>query len=993
MLCPMRDRDSSPVFAGRQQELAVLLDDAHQARNDGATAVLLTGEAGVGKSRLLREYAARSPMARVVTGGCLELGGDGVPFAPFVTVLRRLVRDVPAAELGAVRRHELPRLLPELGALPEQPDEGRARLFEEILTFLEAAAGRGGLAVILEDLHWADPSTRALLVFLLRNLHEPGVQLLASVRTDDLHRTHPMRPLLPELARLPSVTRVDLDALSRTEVAEQAAGIRGAALDPRSLRRVYERTGGNPLFVESFLEFAGSDAAGFDRAPVPDVPRELLLGRLRGLDSTTRRTVRLAAVGGEYTAHALLAAASGLDDDALDTALRAAVDANLLRSHGEGYAFRHALLVEAVQEDLLPGERVRLHRRYADALQAGVSGLPAAEAAAQYAHHTYAGRDAPRALAAAWLAAEAAAGALAYPEWLRMLERVLELWEEVPDPAGHLLPTKGHTPLADRVDVLYTAAIAAVEAGIPQRGAAFADAALDELCGPVAGGLRPETVPENDAARVALLLMARGDAYKESAHGSSLADLRAAQRLLPAEHRERPRLLATLSAGLMLHDHTAESLAVGEEALAAARGIGDRRSEADALITIGTVVGDRRDPESGLRTLDQGLALSRAIGAAREELRAIINRGSVLVTAGRVEDAVAVTRRGLERAQELGLLRTRGAGMVNAVGYGLVIKGDLEGARALLLNTPTSDNPMWRGRRLVLRAEIEFYQGSLGTLRETIREFRTVLPSNSSAATEVAAIRAFEMRLATAETRLEDATAIALDALGPGWTGSDRDMLIGAAEVCARLRRPGPGPQAAARERLLAQAESATRTALGRHHPLQGSVSDLQAHQTRGLLSEDPAEASTHLRRAEALARRIGARVDLAATLIALARAAIDLGTRDVVAECLREAGALALDCGAGLLRREVAELAVEAGIALDPPAPEPESCSPAGITPREHEVLRLVARGNTNREIAEALVISAKTVSVHVSNLLAKLGVTNRNAAAVRARQLDLDK
>ncbi|WP_106585866.1 helix-turn-helix transcriptional regulator [Murinocardiopsis flavida] len=985
----MGDRDSSPVFAGRRRELAALLDSGHQARNDGATAVLLAGEAGVGKSRLLREYAARSPMARVVTGGCLEMGGDGVPFAPFITVLRRLVRDVPAAELGAVRRNELPRLLPELGPLPEQPDEGRARLFEEILTLLEAAADKGGLAVILEDLHWADPSTRALLVFLLHNLHEPGVQLLGGLRTDDLHRTHPMRALLPELVRLPSVTRIDLAALNPAEVAEQAAGIRGTALDPQALARVYERTGGNPLFVESLLEFTGPDTTGFDRAPVPDIPREMLLGRLRGLDSAARRTVRLAAVGGEYTADALLAAASELDEDALDTALRAAVDANLLRPQGEGYAFRHALLAEAIHEDLLPGERIRLHRRYADALQAGVPGLPAAESAAQYAHHAYAGRDAPRALAAAWIAADAAAGALAYPEWLRMLERVLELWEEVEDPVAHLLPTKGRTPLTDRVDVLYTASIAAVEAGVPRRGAAFADAALEELGW--AGDPRPEDTA--DAVRVALLLMARGDAYRESAHGSSLADLRAAQRLLPADHPERPRLLGTLAAGLMMHDQKAESLAVGEEALAAARGARQRRSEADALITIGTVVGARHDPEAGLRTLDEGLGIARAIGAAREELRAIINKGSVLLAAGRVDVAIEVTRRGLDRARELGLLRTRGAGVVNAVGCGLLVKGDLSGARSLLLNTPGSDNPMWRGRRLVLCAEIEFYQGALTRLRETVREFHTVLPPDSSAATEVAAMRAFEMRLATAEDRLADAAAIALDALGPRWTafgGAERDMLIGAAEVCARLRRPGPGPQGDARARLLAEVEAATRGALDRHDPLPGSVGELQHHQVCGLVSENPAEAVEHLRRAEELGRRLGARVELAATLTALVR--MTAGTGDAAPRRLREAAALALDTGANLLRREIADLAAAAGIALEQPGPAPAARAPGGITARESEVLRLVAKGSTNREIAEELRISAKTVSVHVSNLLAKLGVTNRNAAAVRARELDLD-
>src|SRR5690606_29975714 len=145
-----------------------------------------------------------------------------------------------------------------------------------------------------------------------------------------------------------------------------------------------------------------------------------------------RKVLGLASVAGDRVDHGMLtevAEASGIGEDDLDEALREAVDAQVLRATDTGYVFRHALLAEAVKEDLLPGQRVRAHRRYAQVLESGVPGLPRARAVAQLAHHAYAAHDHPRALDAAWEAAGQARAAGAYPEHLELLERVLELWE------------------------------------------------------------------------------------------------------------------------------------------------------------------------------------------------------------------------------------------------------------------------------------------------------------------------------------------------------------------------------------------------------------------------------------------------------------------------------------------------------------------------------------------------------------------------------------
>ncbi|WP_067606849.1 ATP-binding protein [Nocardiopsis listeri] len=163
----MRSHDSPTVFVGRHAQLRTLAESGRRTRREGVRTVLVHGEAGVGKTRLLEEHLRGLPGDRVAVGGCLEAGADGVPFAPFTTLLRELLRSGgpttdPAVDLG--------RLLPELGGAGGRTDEGRARLFESVLTFLEERARPEGLTLVLEDLHWADASTRDLLVFLLRNL-------------------------------------------------------------------------------------------------------------------------------------------------------------------------------------------------------------------------------------------------------------------------------------------------------------------------------------------------------------------------------------------------------------------------------------------------------------------------------------------------------------------------------------------------------------------------------------------------------------------------------------------------------------------------------------------------------------------------------------------------------------------------------------------------------------------------------------------------------
>ena len=513
----------SPDFAGREDELAVL-SDAFGVVAAGTPGVVLVGaEAGGGKSRLAAEFTARvAGRALVLSGGCVELSAAGLPYAPFAAALRELVRDRGAAEVAALLpgpgAGELAALRPEFGVPPSgtDPETARARLFELLLALLEALADEQPVILIIEDVHWADRATGDLLSFLARNLRDAAVLLLVTFRSDDLHDDHPLRRLLAGLERMDGVTRLDLPRLSRGQVAIQVAGILGHQPAPSVVTAVYARGGGNPLFTEALLSPDGTVSAD-----LPWTLRELLLAAVKDLPGQAQQLLRTAAVGGHRLGHALLAAVTGLDDDALTAGLRPAVAANVLLADADGYAFRHALIREAVLADLLPGERAQAHRRFAETLQAVPSLSPDGTGAVQVARHWLGARDIERAMTAAWRAADSAGASFAYAEQLMMTEQVLALWDQVPDPARQTG--------TDHLGVLMIAADAARWAGEPQRGLALVEAALAELEG------------AGDPERRAPLLRRRAGFRRELLLPGQVDDLQAALRLADRPRGYAPR--------------------------------------------------------------------------------------------------------------------------------------------------------------------------------------------------------------------------------------------------------------------------------------------------------------------------------------------------------------------------------------------------------------------------------------------------------------------
>jgi predicted ATPase len=390
----MTDQVTTGRFVGRTQELARLRQLLARAAAGEALVALVGGEAGIGKTRLVEQFtaAAQEQSVRVLRGGCVPLGEEGVPFAPLVEALRGLASDLDPAELEAVAgpaREELGRLVPDLAwsangtAGAAVVGAGQGRLFELLFGVVERLAASAPLLWVMEDLHWADRSTRDLLAFLATSLRSGRVMLVLTFRSDELDRMHPLRRLLGELGRNRRVRRLELPRFTRPEVAEQLAGLLGTDPPARLVDDIYARSEGNPFFTEELL-LAGAGNGGGPNALPPSL-QEVLLTRVVRLGHRTQQLLGIAATAGPGVTQPVLAAVAGMGEQALLAGLREAVDQQLLllEPGGDGYTFRHALLAEAVYSELLPGERVRLHTALADALEAGLEAgdAPATRAA------------------------------------------------------------------------------------------------------------------------------------------------------------------------------------------------------------------------------------------------------------------------------------------------------------------------------------------------------------------------------------------------------------------------------------------------------------------------------------------------------------------------------------------------------------------------------------------------------------------------------------
>ena len=453
----MSTRMTSARFVGRAEELAELRAALEEAAESRPSLALVGGESGVGKSRLAEELVrhARESGARVLSGDCVELGDDELPYAPLLTALRPLVRDGDPAldELAPPLRSALDAILPGLGTGAAVGDAPQSRVFEALLSLVESLTEDRPVLLVIEDLHWADSSTRSFISFLARTVCNEQLLVVGTYRSDELHRRHPLRPLLAELASDQYTRLLELPRFTPEEIAEQLEGILADRPEPELVERVYARSEGNPLYAEEILA-AGPDGRG----TLPPTLRDALMLRVDRLSPRAQELLRWLACQ-PAADHALVSAVAGLEAGDLRDALREAVASHIIVTVGEGsYGFRHALLREVVYDDLLPGERTEMHAALARVLEERIeAGEGGAHITAQAAHHWAAAGDQPCALQSAVRAALAAQRVNAFGEAHALFQRALALWERVPNPEA--------TAGIGQADLLRHAAHAADQAG------------------------------------------------------------------------------------------------------------------------------------------------------------------------------------------------------------------------------------------------------------------------------------------------------------------------------------------------------------------------------------------------------------------------------------------------------------------------------------------------------------------------------------------------
>ncbi|MFD7712354.1 AAA family ATPase [Streptomyces sp. NPDC059786] len=1029
MLGAVENRSVSPVFVGRADELRALNDALARAAAGEPQALLLGGEAGVGKTRLLEEFAAAAGRAGAVValGGCVEIGADGLPFAPFSTALRALRRALPdeLAAAAAGQEEELARLLPELGEASRgrHDEDGTARLFELTARLLERVAADRTVVVALEDLHWADASTRHLLAYLFRTLRSGRLVVVATYRADDIHRRHPLRPFLAELDRLRTVRRIELGRFNRAEVGRLVAGILAHEPDPAQVDEIFERSDGNAFFVE---ELAVAAHEG-DCAGLTDSLRDLLLVRVERLPEDAQRVARIVAEGGSTVEYALLAAVAGLTEDDLIEALRAAVGANILLAAptGDGYRFRHSLVREAVSDDLLPGERSRLNRRYAQALEADPALVPADERATRLASYWYHAHDAAKALPAVLDASVEARRRHAYSEQLRFLERAMELWDVAPEAVRAALrpvdytevyPPCGCDPATTPLrylDLMAEAAVAGRLCGQRDRAMKITKRALrllaDEppLSATGSGVFADATgAADGNALRAAWFWVQRSRLVQGQARGDGRQELATAQELVrglpPSEvHAE---VLATVAGWSALHDPGPDALSDAQRAVEYARMVGADDIELNARLTLGLLMVDAGDIEAGLAVMYEVKDQAVRRGIAAVVGRSHINLPSVLEGVGRSAEAAGILEEATGLTRQLGLLDSE-AWVWGNYSESLYSLGRWDEATEAATNAHTTgQSAKPRGSGSTRLARIALARGDMAAASRHLAAARSNYGTHDPMPQNTLPVLRITLGVAAGEGRLADARAALDQALAAGFPpGTQRygwPLLLAGATAEADTR--GLPAAAPGRAGVLARLGDATRHLTTGAPVWQAYDLWVRAELRRAEGTDLPRHWSEVVTALEPLGRPY----DLARVRHRLAESLLAAGAADDrsrseddrarAAELLRLAGAVADRLGARPLAESVALLAQRARLPLGlagarPARDRTDPVEELGLTSRERDVLRLVAAGLSNRRIAERLFISPKTASVHVSNILGKLGVSGRGEAAALAHRLRL--
>lgn len=960
----VNDRLPASDFVGRHSELATFDQAVADARNGLPSVMLVSGDAGIGKSTIVSHSAWRAGVELYV-GRATHIGGDTIPLAPLGDLLRQLRRTkadllAHSPALAGLRQWFAP------GGAGAAAPGAHGDLFMAVLDLIALLAADHAVIVGFEDLHWADTATWDLFDYLARNLIDEQVVLVGTYRANEVATHASQRTRLAELTRLPSARRIHLEGLARDEVAQRIASVLGEAPPSALVDQIVARGRGNPFFTHELV------AAHLAGEAIPIVLSDLISAEIADLDDLPRLVLGAVATIGRDTSHELLAAVVDLPEREVEAAVRTVIDARLLIVDNGSYRFRHPLLGEVVYADLLPPQQARLHRSVASVLQQQVGGLRRADRAGELAFHLDRAGDTEAAFAALLAAADAAetvAPGVAFGH----LERAFELWDAVGE----------RSATVDRGHRLWQAADLATSTVGNQRAVQLARAAFETGLPPLGAAWGHE--------RLGRYLWATGRLQESRAEFERAASLLTGDEAGAAAPVFAGLAQAELMAG---REATAEDWCnkVFEAIGSPAEG---PLAWSMAQRVLGIVRSNQGDP-------DRAVELCRASRATATSAQArALATVYLCVALGDAGDDQGVINTGLDAMAEgqlTGLDRGFGCYFDSLTAEALIRLGRWTEVADVLARQPLPDTlPVGLLRLARSKARLAARRGETG---EALAQL---------AAAELLPVDGYHelVRLATiADVQL---------ALG-GWDRAAQAAAEGLAATgatavlwAARFGRYGIVAEV---ERVLDQR--------ARRQPVDaaGVIADLRARldDLRSIVGQLPggpqrdtaaqlAHAAAALTRltasdadawAEAAARwaELGDRWATAVALVREAEAAAAAGAADRAASGLRRAHAVATELGAGPLLAEIDAVSHRTRISVEGPTRvvlDEDSVHRLGLTPREAEVLALVAAGRTNRQIGDELYVSDKTASVHVSNILRKLGVNSRVDAAAVAQRLGI--
>ncbi len=963
-------------LVGRERERALLRDQLAAARAGRGGLVLLGGEAGIGKTTLVealcREAADQGLL--VLVGRCYDLA-ETPPYGPW--------RDLLGHYQQQLADPVLPRLDPLSGEA--QQSSNQAALFGQVRDFFVHLAGQRPVVAFLDDLHWADPASFALLRFLARELATLPLLLLVAYRADELTRRHPFYALLPLLVREARAERLDLRRLGREEIRTlvRAQYALAAPEEERLVGYLQDHAEGNPFYTGELLRMVAEEGilrpadtawvlGDLHRARVPALLRQVIDGRLARLGDDARDLLAVAAVLGQEVPLPLWTSVADTSEEVLLPLIERATEARLLEvAPGDAdLRFAHALVREALYEGLLPSRRRRWHRRAGETLAARTRPDPDAVAS----HFQRAGD--PR--AAAWLvragerarrsyalltAAERFEAALTVLEGQEGAahERAVVLYRlarmrRYADPHGSITYLDDAEGLAQEIGDMLLAAYIACCRGYLRCTTGQIRRGLAELTAAVAA---VDGHPSEDRARLAALQEELGDPADDQHYRGALASwLSLAGRY--AEAREQGmRVVAgeaapvAAGAGTSFTGNAWRGLASAHAALgdpAAATLAYARATDTYRAAEHWYQVGNTR----AIELYEVALPYRADDPAERRQIAA-----DATAAWARADDVLADA---LLPIAQLPLLLLDGA-WAEARELALAVRAP--GGRT-----------QWRPFATTFLARLAREQGDAALAQSLVREGLPAGPTSEPGdAIFLDALPLQRLAVALALDEGDRPTALAwLTAHDRwlAWSGAALGQSEGCVLWASYHRAVGDLPAAyEAAERALAHAQQPRQPlALLVAHRLLGELATAAARH---------ADAATHLAAALALADACVAPYERALTLLALAVSHHDTGDRVAAQATLAEARAILELLGAQPALAHATALA--ARLATATPA-SPASDYPAGLSAREVEVLRLVAGGLTDAEVAARLFLSPRTVSGHLRSVYGKIGVSSRAAA-----------